>query len=220
MISQPLFNPEDYPQIQKLYYQYYDYIKDQKYLHSKSALYYERLNRKLTIPSISFTGLSSILSFVVATNILNQQQSNYLSIGVGVLTSINTVLQTISTTYGFDAKAKSHRNASEQYDSLLINIQFEKNFPDSSNFLEELERKISEIKSKYKEMIPQFIQDKYYQDKTNYYEKYYIKEKLIYKKRKILVEQLNNDKITLEEFKNEYKKIIHLEDELIDDKQE
>lgn len=136
-------------------------IKKQKWIHSYSSNYYSKLQKYVMYPSITITGLSSIASFISTSEYVTASVQNGFSLSVGILVSISTLLQSISSNCNYSTKSELHRNTSQEYDKLLTKIQFEKNFPDETDFIEKTEAKILDIQTKCNFLPPQFIIDAY-----------------------------------------------------------
>jgi hypothetical protein len=103
--------------------------------------------------------LSSIASFMATSDILGDDSKKGFSVGVGILTAGATILQSISSSFGFQSRAEQFQKAADQYDTLLTKIEFELVNPneDFNEFCNELESNILAIKNDCKYLPPLFI---------------------------------------------------------------
>ena len=79
------------------------YCEVKKQTHWMSSKYYEKMERIFTIPSILITTLSGIASFIASTEVPGDTGQISLSISVGVMASISTLLQSFSNAYGLSS---------------------------------------------------------------------------------------------------------------------
>lgn len=135
-------------------------LKKQIFLHNQSSLYYDKQNKHFVIPGILITGLSSITSFLSTSDIITNNNKQILNICVGVMTAGATILQSISSSYGFKSKAESFQKAADLYDNLLTKIEFEIVNPNENlnDFCNNIEETILQIKNDCKYLPPLFIQ--------------------------------------------------------------
>ena len=130
-------------------------------LHSRSSQYYESMNFKIFAPSITITALSGIASFLSTSQYIDASTQNGFGIGVGIVASISSVLQSLAGACQYSAKKEAHRTVAEQYNNLLISIKFEIEMPNEEDFTDKLEVQILDIQSKCNYFVPQFIVDEY-----------------------------------------------------------
>ena len=94
---------------------------------------------------------------------IHHETQNMFGIGVGILSAISSLLQSVGSSFRFSAKEESHRVAAEEYNKLCVKLKFEMEMPNEENFIEKLEADILEIQNKCNYFVPQFILDKYKQ---------------------------------------------------------
>jgi hypothetical protein len=135
------------------------------HLHSRSSQYYEKMNFNIFGPSITITALSGIASFLSTSQYISQEAQNGFGIGVGIVASISSVLQSLAGACQYSAKKEAHRTVAEQYNNLIISIKFEIEMPNEEDFTDKLELQILDIQSKCNYFVPQFIIEEY--DKKN-----------------------------------------------------
>ena len=145
----------------KFYEKLEERLKKLRYVHSRSAEHYEKMNVYVFGPSITITALSGIASFLSTSDFIETEARNGLGVTVGVLASISSMLQAIASASKYHAKIESHRSAAEQFNSLLTRLRFEMELPNEENFTDEIEKQILEIKNKCNFFPPQFIIDEY-----------------------------------------------------------
>ena len=131
------------------------------YVHSQSAKHFDKLNKKIKIPSIAITALSSMLSFLSSSQYVGSNAIPGFAISVGILTSIAALLQSISHAYNFNTKSEAHRIAADEYNELRTKVQFEMEMPNEKDFVNKLEKKMITIQNKCKYYPPQFIIEAY-----------------------------------------------------------
>ena len=136
------------------------------YLHSRASQYYENMNFRIFAPSITITALSGIASFLSTSQYVSSSAQNGFGIGVGIVASISSVLQSLAGACQYSAKKEAHRTVAEQYNNLIISVKFEIEMPNEENFTDKLEVQILDIQSKCNYFVPQFIVEEY--DKKHY----------------------------------------------------
>mgnify|MGYP006079523585 FL=1 len=135
-------------------------IKKKKKVHILSAQYYEKKSDFITIPTIIITSLTGIGSFLSSSDLFSSDQKLYMSVTVGILGCVASLLQSFQKNLKFDTKSDMFRNAAEQYENLLTKIEFEKTHPNEKDFFNNLEKKILEIQNNCKYFTPEFIKNK------------------------------------------------------------
>ena len=195
-ISNSLFTDNyKYPEwFNKKKYIFYNKILERlqrlSHLHSRASQYYEKMNFYIFAPSITITALSGIASFLSTSQYISPGAQNGFGIGVGIVASISSVLQSLAGACQYSAKKEAHRTVAEQYNNLIISIKFEIEMPNEEDFTDKLEIQILDIQSKCNYFVPQFIIEDY--DKK--------KNKNIHKQtshENIINESLNNENLVI-----------------------
>jgi hypothetical protein len=152
----------------KILKKFYKRINKEKFLNNASSNYYAKLDSRFTIPTLITTGVSSFISLLSTSDMFNKNQKQYCSMTVGLLVGIATVINSISSSYGFNNKKESFNVSADSYDKLLTKIEFEILNPNEkfNEFCDNLETSILEIKSNCKFLPPLFTQ-KLYNSSTN-----------------------------------------------------
>ena len=135
----------------------YEKIEDEKELYNKAYYIYSRRNYYLVLPTIIITSVSSMLSFVSSSDIIPQEEKKILLISVGILTSVASIFQSLSSACAFNVKAEMFRKAADSYDKLITKVQFEIEEPNEKDFLLKMEEKILNIKNECKYLPPPLI---------------------------------------------------------------
>ena len=198
-ISNSLFvDNYEYPKwFNKKKYIFYNKILERlqrlSHLHSRASQYYEKMNFYIFGPSITITALSGIASFLSTSQYISQGAQNGFGIGVGIVASISSVLQSLGGACQYSAKKEAHRTVAEQYNNLIISIKFEIEMPNEEDFTDKLEIQILDIQSKCNYFFPQFIIEEYNKKKK--------KNTIITHKQtsqeNIIEESLNNDNLII-----------------------
>ena len=166
-ISNSLFaNTYQYPSwFNKKKYIFYNKILQRlqrlSHLHSRASQYYEKMNFYIFAPSITITALSGIASFLSTSQYISEGAQNGFGIGVGIVASISSVLQSLAGACQYSAKKEAHRTVAEQYNNLIISVKFEIEMPNEEDFTDKLEVQILDIQSKCNYFVPQFIVEEY-----------------------------------------------------------
>tara|TARA_B100001121_G_C18588448_1_gene573384 strand:+ start:67 stop:870 length:804 start_codon:yes stop_codon:yes gene_type:complete len=166
-ISSNLFTDNyQYPEwFNKKKYIFYNKILERlqrlSYLHTRASQHYEKMNYYIFGPSITITALSGIASFLSTSQYISEGAQNGFGIGVGVVASVSSVLQSLAGACQFSAKTEAHRNVAEQYNNLIISVKFEIEMPNEEDFTDKLENQILDIQSKCNYFVPQFIVEEY-----------------------------------------------------------
>lgn len=146
-------------------------LKKLRYLHSRASQHYEKMNIKLSAPSIVITALSGIASFLSTSQYVDSDSQNACGITVGVLASIASVFQAFSAACQYGAKKEAHRTVAEQYNALIVKTKFEMEMPNEEDFIDKLEQSILEIDAKCNYFVPQFIIKEWEKQEINEQEK-------------------------------------------------
>lgn len=138
-----------------------EHLQKLRYIHSESAAYYDRLHLKIYGPSIIITSISGIGSFLSSSTLFSSNVQTGIAIGVGVLTSISAMIQSLASAVDYSTKAKIHREAGEEYDKLITRIEFEMEMPNEKEFANDLESLILDIQNKCTYAPPKHIVEGY-----------------------------------------------------------
>ena len=119
------------------------------------------MNFNIFAPSITITALSGIASFLSTSQYVSSGAQNGFGIGVGIVASISSVLQSLAGACQYSAKKEAHRTVAEQYNNLIISVKFEIEMPNEEDFTDKLEGQVLDIQSKCNYFVPQFILEAY-----------------------------------------------------------
>ena len=144
----------------KFYKKLYRRLNDLVEVHNASSNYFAQMQKYIFGPSILITCLSGIGSFLSTSSLVEEKSQNAFGIGVGVLTSVSTLLQSLGSAYRFSAKEDAHRIAAEEYNKLGVKLKFEMEMPNEEDFADNLEKQILEIQNKCNYFAPQHIVEK------------------------------------------------------------
>ena len=159
--------PEWYNEKMQTFYKKKLYqLKKLKKIHVESASYYSKLHLKIYAPSIIITGISGIGSFLSSSSMFSNDTQMGMAIGVGVLASVSTVIQSFASAVDYNTKAKMHREAGEDYDKLITKVEFELEMPNEEDFLDNLETTILDIQNKCQYAPPKHIVEQYEKKQT------------------------------------------------------
>ena len=138
-------------------------LKKEKFIHNLASNYYLKSNRWFVIPGIIITGGSSVISFLGTSDIMGDNTKTAFNIGVGVLTASAAILQSISSSFGFETRTAAFSKAADEYDNLITKIEFELCNPNENfqEFCDNLENEILKIKNDCKFLPPQFCQEEF-----------------------------------------------------------
>tara|TARA_Y100000389_G_scaffold199125_1_gene236936 strand:+ start:171 stop:926 length:756 start_codon:yes stop_codon:yes gene_type:complete len=146
-----------------IYQNLLDYLRKNRYTHKKSYKYYRNLSRRLVIPSIVISCLSGIGSFLSTNENFADDTKSYIAVGVGILASFSTAMQSFSTAFNFGQKQEAFQSAANEYDKLILLIKFEsyQNNECNAAFLKETKDKISKIQADCGHLPPEHIMNKW-----------------------------------------------------------
>ena len=138
-------------------------LEREKYINNYASNYYGSMQLRFTIPGIMITGISSIASFLATSDILTDGTKAGFSIGVGIMTAGATILQSVSSSFGFGARKDAFQKAADSYDDLITKIEFEICNPNEAftEFCDDLEEAILKIKNDCIFLPPLFVMAKY-----------------------------------------------------------
>ena len=150
--------------------QFHKRLLRERFVNNQASVYYGKQNTKFVIPGILITGISSVASFLAMSSILNDPTKNAFNIGVGILTAGATILQSISSSFGFQTRSDNFQKAADSYDNLLTKLEFEIYNPneDFNEFCNDLESTILDIKNNCKYLPPLFTYNIWEQNKDKY----------------------------------------------------
>lgn len=138
-------------------------LEREKYINNYASNYYGSMQHRFTIPGILITGVCSVASFLATSDMLNTDTKSGFSIGVGILTAGATILQSVSSSFGFGARKDAFQKSADSYDDLITKIEFEICNPNEkfTDFCNDLEEAILKIKNDCAFLPPLFIMAKY-----------------------------------------------------------
>ena len=140
---------------------FYQRLKKERFINNQSSSYYSTLSNRFVIPGIVITGLSSIVSFMSTSDMLEDDEKKGFGITVGVLTSVAAIVQSMSASFGFQLKTDAFATCADEYDSLITKVEFEIANPneDFQDFSNQLEEDILKIKSNCKYLPPLHVNE-------------------------------------------------------------
>lgn len=158
------------PKQMEILNKFYKRLKKERFVNNQSSLYYSNLGNRFVIPGIIITGLSSVVSFLATSSMLDEDEKQGCGVTVGVLTAIATIIQSMSASFGFQLKKDAFATSADTYDSLITQVEFEICNPneDFSEFCNNLEESILKIKKDCKYLPPLHIHELWQQNKQNY----------------------------------------------------
>jgi len=138
-------------------------LEREKYVNNYASNYYGTLQSKFTIPGILITGICSVASFMATSDMLTDGTKAGFSVGVGILTAGATILQSVSSSFGFGARKDAFQKSADSYDDLITKIEFEIYNPNErfTDFCNDLEEAILKIKNDCNFLPPLFVMAKY-----------------------------------------------------------
>ena len=138
-------------------------LEKEIFIHSQAGNYYMKSSRWFVIPGIIITGSSSVISFLGTSDIINDDVKIAFNITVGVLTASAAILQSISSSFGFETRTSAFSKAADAYDTLITKIEFELCNPNENfqEFCDKLEIEILKIKNDCKYLPPLFCHKNY-----------------------------------------------------------
>jgi hypothetical protein len=100
---------------------------------------------------------------MATSDILTDGTKSGFSVGVGILTAGATILQSVSSSFGFGARKDAFQKSADSYDDLITKIEFEIYNPNEPfmEFCNDLEEAILKIKNDCNFLPPLFVMAKY-----------------------------------------------------------
>ena len=149
---------------------FYTRLTKERFINNTSSAYYSSLNQRFVIPGIIITGLSSVGSFMTASDMLSDTEKQGFGVTVGIMTAVATIVQSMSASFGFQLKADSFATSADSYDSLITKVEFEISNPNENftEFCNNLEEGILQIKADCKYLPPLHIHQLWTDNKGNY----------------------------------------------------
>ena len=158
------------PKQMEILNKFYKRLKKERFVNNQSSQYYSNLGNRFVIPGIIITGLSSVVSFLATSSMLDEDEKQGCGVTVGVLTAVATIIQSMSASFGFQLKKDAFATSADIYDSLITKVEFEICNPneDFSEFCDNLEQEILKIKKDCKYLAPLHIHELWKNNKQNY----------------------------------------------------
>jgi len=162
ILKDPLKEKETQTQ-HTIYQDLLNYLRKNRYTHKKSYKYYRNLSRHLVIPSIIISCLSGIGSFLSTNENFADDTKSYIAVGVGILASFSTAMQSFSTAFSFDQKQEAFQNAANEYDKLVLVIKFESYQHNEcrKEFLKDIKKQIQTVQEKCRYIPPEHVINKW-----------------------------------------------------------
>lgn len=134
--------------MQNFYTRIRDRITRDRDIHVISAQHYHRQYVYMTIPVVLLTTMGSIVSFVYSTALVHDDRTrSLLSVSVGVMGIMSTMIQSVQATMAFGVRAKAFESAARQYDLLIVQLTFEIEDPDEVDFIKTIEQRLIDIRA-------------------------------------------------------------------------
>lgn len=127
--------------------------------HAYAYQYYMNLHYALSIPIVLLGGATSILSFL-NTNYEGESTATDINIAIGVVSSIITIGNTISSSMNYKTKAMEHNVASKEYSRLITESNTELILLNDNQFIQYIETEELKIKSNLSSVLPYWIEGK------------------------------------------------------------
>lgn len=158
------------PKQMEILNKFYKRLKKERFVNNQSSQFYSNLGNRFVIPGIIITGLSSVVSFLATSSMLDEDEKQGCGVTVGVLTAVATIIQSMSASFGFQLKKDAFATSADTYDSLITQVEFEICNPneDFSEFCNNLEENILKIKKDCKYLPPLHIHELWQKNKQNY----------------------------------------------------
>ena len=106
----------------------YDRVKEYRDAHGIMTSWFSKMRFLLMIPSTLITALTSMISFINASDeFFNEADKNKLNYAIGVITIISTALQSYQAACAVEQKIKAHHVATGAFRDLGVQIKFDPN---------------------------------------------------------------------------------------------
>ena len=136
-------------------------IEEERFAYTQASQYYQRLSYMLRIPSILCVLITSVLSLMSTSVLVNPDEVLYFQLVIGICGCISSILQSLQSSLSWSSRSMAFRSAAMQYDHMLIRFQFEHQLPNEPKFLVKMETRMLEIRSQCHFMLPtQYLQRK------------------------------------------------------------
>lgn len=137
------------------------YLKGQRILYTESKTYCEQCLYFLMLPTIFISSLCTLIS-------VGLKMYEFAPVTVSSLTACNVFLLSLVTYLKLDAKAEAHKTTAYQFDKLQTDTEFFSGQVfliaeegKTKAFVEDLRKKISEVKETNQFIIPEIIRRRY-----------------------------------------------------------
>ena len=120
-------------------------LKKNRFTHNLSSHYYNKLNKRFTIPTITITGLISIAGFLSSADFLPETYKIGVNVSIGILGAISTAIQSMLHATEYGSKKKMFENAANDYDKLLTQLILEYTGLSSKKEYEKFKERMNEI---------------------------------------------------------------------------
>jgi hypothetical protein len=171
------------------------YLNGEKILYIEAKTYCEQQLNFLMLPTILISVIASVLSLFF-------QGETYGGITIASMTAFNSFMLALISYLKLDAKAEAHKTSAYNYDKLESMCEFNSGKVLFFNYdkkyvlgiLEEVEKKVNEIKELNKFILPEYIRHKYpYTYSTNIFtmvKKIHLQEIILINRLKININRL------------------------------
>ena len=88
------------------------------------AAHYEHLALSLSVPTIVITALSGFVSFLGASDVLPVEYRVYISLGVGLMATVATILGGMAQQFKYASRAEAFCSASQSYGILEQQVKY------------------------------------------------------------------------------------------------
>lgn len=142
-------------------------LRRMKFIYNEASQHFGKRNLQLVIPAVIMSGLSSIIAFLATSDIFDDTVKIGLTLTVGIITGLATILQSVSGSLNYNTKHDMFKKASNEYDKLIIKVKFELYNPNEVNFLDDIEKEILTIQNNCKFLPPNWMNERWNKHKIN-----------------------------------------------------
>jgi hypothetical protein len=135
--------------------------------HTLAAQYYKvRHHYLLFLPATILTAVSAILAFL-STSFSGSSLQHVLSISVGVIATVSTLIQTISDQMGLSGKAEMHRTAAHELETIILSLEFSglDSLKNGASFREAdlnvVKKQVASVEASCSDSIPEMLHSVY-----------------------------------------------------------